>query len=113
MLTRLVSKQPEQRQAILARAVAENHQLVAAVLNANSWLSELTEAEIALVRHAWARSTIRRMSTALPNSRRRLSMLARAGLIALGFVDTLTDQKLISAAEVMERRATEALASGA
>jgi hypothetical protein len=56
MLTKLASKKPEERRAILDKAVAEGRdQLVAAVLSTDPWMSEMTVAEINMVRHAWAK----------------------------------------------------------
>ena len=102
----------ERRKAIIAQAVsADDDLLVAAVLAAPGWLSGLTDTDLAMVRHNWASRRYAPDLERLERLGKAIIDAQRAGQQAMGFVDSLTDAELISAAEASEKEANDALAA--
>lgn len=104
----------ERREQIINAGIKSNDEtLLGAVLNSDAWLSGLTDAELALHRHAWASKhfagdldRMERLSKAVADSN-------RAGSIAISFIDGLTNADLVAKAEAMEKQAAVALAAAA
>jgi len=102
----------DRRKAIIANAIKSGDgTLVAAVLNSDAWLSGLTDAELALYRNNWASKHFAADLNRLERLSRAVEDAKRAGLVAISFVDNLTDAGLVAKAEAMEKQATAALAS--
>jgi hypothetical protein len=102
----------QRRMEIINKAVSDGDDLlIGAVLSQPAWVtgSDMTETDVALVRHNWARRRYASDLDRLDRIQRAIVDAMRAGQQANGFVDSLTDADLIAAADETAKAATDAL----
>ena len=108
---RLLMLPNEQRQRIISDAVQhDDDMLLSAVLGVPAWLLGMTTAEQEMIRHSWRAKHFAPELDRLQRLNKAVEDARRAGPLLLGFVDQLTDAKLIAAADATEAAANAALA---
>lgn len=107
---RLQSMPPDRQRAILDAAVAgDDDNVLAAVLTVPVWLTGMPPAELDMLRYKWAAKRHPGMADRLGRIEKAVADAARAGQLSIGFIDSLTDAKLIAEAEKLEKGAGDAL----